>query len=356
MEHADTATAPTPQIGTKPPEDRPAVPTRGAGTALLAKVVRKVSELPMFAEATRYHRGGVLANRLGLQVVRVLAKHAAWRLTPRRVSADVRPYVEQLDRDGIAVIPNFLPPEQFAEVKQDFERSLGPAYQKRYERKLIDGLVLDRANLSRAPSDFPAIKRYVEENPTIYGMVSGVLRCRTKYTTPVWTEIFHCPDPSAPNVDTQNVLHADVHYPTVKLWLYIDDVDESNAAYFYARGSHRMTLARLLHEYDMSVRETLMDKGRSGAIPADLIDRGRNRVKDVHRSRMGIRETQYCAKANTLVMSNNCGFHKRGVFSTTHRRAALLMSFRHVDSWQYKIYPVFGLLDRPKSATGRVPA
>ena len=76
-------------------------------------------------------------------------------------------------------------------------------------------------------------------------------------------------------LDEQHVealLHADTHYPTVKAWLFLTDIDENNGAFVYSKGSHKLSFARVRHEYEISVntarmRECLID----GADPSDLL-------------------------------------------------------------------------------------
>src|SRR4029078_7928011 len=51
-----------------------------------------------------------------------------------------------------------------------------------------------------------------------------------------------------------NLLHAHVHYPTAKAWLYLNDIDERNGALVYGKGTQRMTPARLRYEYEASIR------------------------------------------------------------------------------------------------------
>ena len=292
---------------------------------------------------------------MGLQVARLLIKRLLWVASPRPVDSDVKYYADLLDRDGIVAIPDFLPPAEFAAVKEEFEWSRAQEHKSRC--KPVNNLVSETYNLSAHAGEFPAIRAYVEENPVIYKLASAVLRCKVKYTAPVYAEIWRCPDPNAPNTDIENVLHADVHYPTVKLWLYMDDIDEGCGAYIYAFGSHRLTLARVRHEYEMSVRDAMMRRGRVWEIPTHLLDRGRIRVSDECLVKMKIIETQICGKANTLVFSNNSGFHKRGVFASSRGRAALSMSYRYVESLHHRIYPWLWTTPRPGNAyiPGRVP-
>ncbi len=309
-------------------------------------IARRVGNLPVFHYKTSYHRGGVLLNRLGLQVFRLGAKHIVWMLRRWSVTEDVRCYVDELMRGGVVVIPNFLTAEQFEAVKSEFDRSRDKEKVSRYNRRLVNGLVSETFNFSKAPGEFPCIKRYVHENPVIYELASAVLKRRIKYPAAVIGEIYRNEDPGEPNVDVENVLHADVHYPTVKAWLYMSHVDERNGAYTYAYGSHKLNWPRIMHEYDMSVRQALMRKGRLDDVEEELIDRGRNRIADEHFRNMNVVEKQLCGGPNTLVVSNNFGFHRRGTLTTTREREALTMSFRYVETLYHAVYPGFGLLER----------
>jgi hypothetical protein len=279
-----------------------------------------------------------------------------WRLRRHVISPDVRSYAEQLSRDGFLVVPDFLPADQFERVKAEFDASRETQSGGR-EHKRINGLVLENRNLSAEAGLFPAVRRYVEENAVVYKIVSSVLKSKIKYTAPVYAEIWRCPDPLAVNEDLENVLHADVHYPTVKLWLYMNEVDETNAAFVYAPGSHKLTFARLRHEYDLSVRQALIKSGRLEEIPHELLDRGRNCISSRYAAAMKLIENPVCGAPNTLVIANNLGFHKRGRFTTTRERATLAMSFRYVASLHHRIYPALYATPRYRNEyePGRLP-
>ena len=53
--------------------------------------------------------------------------------------------------------------------------------------------------------------------------------------------------------DPQKTLHSDTFHPTMKSWLFLDDVDAANGPFTYVPGSHRPTRARLAWEYAKSV-------------------------------------------------------------------------------------------------------
>lgn len=117
------------------------------------------------------------------------------------------------------------------------------------------------------------------------------------------------------------------------MFFYLNKVDETNGAFVYAKGSHKLTIARLVHEYELSVREAKLAKGLP--IPECLWERRVNEVRNVIKpenwSRMKISETQMCVEPNTLVIANNMGFHRRGAFTSSEPRKALLINYRNVE-------------------------
>jgi hypothetical protein len=46
---------------------------------------------------------------------------------------------------------------------------------------------------------------------------------------------------------------------------------------------------------------------------------------------MGAEETQFLVRANSLVIANNMGFHRRGQFSEGKPRKAILVNYRYLE-------------------------
>jgi hypothetical protein len=113
--------------------------------------------------------------------------------------------------------------------------------------------------------------------------------------------------------------HADVPYPTIKVFMYLNDVDETNAAYIYAKGSHRLTLKRLLFEYKLSVQYA---KTKNDTVTNEDL------------AKLGYYPESICGKANTLFISNNMGYHSRGDFKTLEPRQTAQLDFRHLETWR----------------------
>lgn len=49
--------------------------------------------------------------------------------------------------------------------------------------------------------------------------------------------------------DPQYTLHSDTFFPTIKCWLYLEDVTAENGPFQYCPGSHKLTWRRIVWEY-----------------------------------------------------------------------------------------------------------
>ena len=283
-----------------------------------------------------YYTGSVLANMLGLQVMRVITPNLAWYLRRSKISEDIKNYVDVLKRDGVLIIPNFLSDHEFSQVREEFDR-VKP-------RLSFSKGVLRAASLviRDEPESFPFMTEYLENSSRILRIVSAVAKRPIKIRPKAAINVHGRFDDSVPDPDIENVFHADMHFPTVKVWYYLHDIDESNAALTYAKGSHKFTIARLKHEYDMSIRTAKLKRGAH--VPEDLLAiRGpykRNVVAPQHIKGMNITETHASGKANTLVVANNMGFHKRGEFANEEIvRETVIIDFRFLESRAYRLMP-----------------
>lgn len=307
-------------------------------TLSLRSFAKTLPVVQKFTHSPPYFSGSVTANRLGLQVLRVLGKHAIWRVRSRPVPSAIREYVDVLLRDGVVVIPNFLSPDQYAEVLEDFHRiepelSFRPVPHYAHMKQLEHGRLHNASHGVNADARLKAMRRYLAENQRLISIVSAVAHVRTKTIGNATVDVYKLVDNTAPDNDVETVMHADLHSPTLKAFYYLNDVDETNGAFVYAKGSARITLARLRHEYDISVRQARLKRGDTDFPPEALAVRGpnkRNAVLPHHARAMGLTETAIAGKANTLVIANNVGFHRRGDFSSSVPRRTVMINFRHL--------------------------
>ena len=271
-----------------------------------------------------YQEGSPLANRLGLQLARIAAVNLAFRMRRRTVDEDIRPYVEAYERDGVVILENFLPEEVFAAIQAECRAA--------HEAGLFK---TESAEDNSVIEDILVVKKNVL--PTTSAVLS-----RHEQLLRIATAITRLPPPKAIKLDVRymrktadapppsrllgtHYLHADVHYPSAKAWLFLHDIDESNGAFVYAKGSQEMGFGRLLYEYDASVRvaKAVRDRTIGTSIPFNIV-----RAPTAKQRRlMGIEETTLSGKANTLVLANIGGFHRRGDPLEGHRREQIQFRF-----------------------------
>lgn len=278
-----------------------------------------------------YHIGGIWENRLGLQAGRVICKNLAWRMRGSAISENTRTHVETLQRDGILVIRNFLSKDAFERVSDEYREAVEAVELKPYKGIKNAKLFRTQVSIGENPEEYPQIAESFLNNEFLKDIARGVIRRKVIRNPAISFDKYQCIKKDGIDNDIENILHADLHTPTVKMFFYLNAADEKNGAFVYAKASHRLTFARVAHEYEMSIRQAKL-KNR---LPVDtklVENRGdeiRNIVAPGFYKRMKIEETQVCVEPNTLVVANNMGFHRRGEFLNGTPRKALLINFRN---------------------------
>jgi Phytanoyl-CoA dioxygenase (PhyH) len=274
-----------------------------------------------------FHEGSVRANRLGLQVARAIAMNRDFARRRRTVDAAFRAYVEEFDRDGALTIENFLPADVFEQVRAEAEAAYEDGAPFKSEVVEDNSVIEEILKINKARDRFSATCEHVAENERLASLMATLARRPELLRLTVAVSYMH-KDANAPapvRLVGSNYIHADVHYPSVKAWLLLDDIDEHNGAFVYAKGSQRLTLARLAYEYDASVR---VAKSKQEGTLRTSIPYGFVRMPtEGQLRRMGIRETALGGAPNTLVVASVMGFHRRGEFDEGRWRKQLAITF-----------------------------
>lgn len=178
-----------------------------------------------------------------------------------------------------------------------------------------------------------AIRKHFQEDRLLNQLASAITRRRVSEKPGVFLDIYQNVDENGIDNDVENILHADLHTATVKMFFYLNEVDEGNGAFVYAKGSHRLSLARLFHEYELSIRQAKLKKNLP--VPDSLLERRADDVRNIINphamKRMKVVETQICGKPNTLIITNNMGFHRRGEFPSSRPRKDILINYRYLE-------------------------
>jgi hypothetical protein len=297
--------------------------------AVLAEVLEPIRRIPRWLHGgVGYHRGPAWVNRLGYQVFRAAYKNVGWHLRSSEAPAHVRADVERLERDGCITIPDFLAPEAFARVRAEFDASRA---ELPYEAVVVEdnGVVEDQLTLARHPEAFPATLAEVVNSERLWAIVGAALRrpvLPPRASARSWRRLADAPKARGfGHVVGANYVHADMHFPTFKAWLYLCDIDEVNGAFRFALGSHKMTLARLRYEYDASIR--VAANRHEGGSPDDPYALVRAPTERQQRQ-LKLNCTSIVGKKNTLVIANTQGFHQQGEFQLGTVREAIHVCFR----------------------------
>ena len=239
--------------------------------------------------------GSERLNRAGLHSWRsTLAHWMAWRRRERLaglVSAENR---EAFDRDGFVARRDFLPPALFAALKAEVEGFHGEAQEMLEGDAVTRHIALTPETLGRLPAC-----RALLDLPEWRGLTSYVASFDQEPVSFIQTIFSHVASAGA---DPQTTLHMDTFHPTMKAWLFLEEVTDGPVT--YVPGSHRPTKRRLAWERAGSVRASSPGaKARGGAF---RIERGMLR-------RLGYpAPVAFTVPANTLVVADTYGFHARG--------------------------------------------
>lgn len=252
-------------------------------------------------------------NAIGVQPFRMVAARCLYRLRRARADPGIASRVTELARDGIVIWPDFLAPDQLTRVREEFDRLTA-----RREHTSVEPSGPNVAEFTRirefAPHEFPEIRAFYAE-PRLQAIASAAER------RPV-PEVLHAgvaerltQGTGRQGDDPQGSPHSDTYFSSHKLWFYVDPVTRVDGPLTFVKGSHRLTWRRLVAAYRTS-REHATRTGPSLRVGVD------------EAASLAMRETVVICPANTLVVANTCGYHRRLQGEPGRVRRALHITLR----------------------------
>lgn len=250
-------------------------------------------------------------NRYGLHAARVWLAYAMTRLR----MAMLAPGVPKADRkqftaQGYVLKENYLSQAQFAALVQAIERFDGEIREccqgdARTHRVLLSPEVMQALPEVKAVLEAPELKR-------LFRYCAGHARLPICHIENVLNDAA----PANVRRDPQKNLHIDTFQPTMKFWLYLEEVSEINGPFIYVPGSNRPHRERLKWEYAMS----LQARAHADHYTAS----GSFRVGEEEALMLGNAPPRaFKVKANTLLIANTFGIHARGQATPGSSRLAL---------------------------------
>ncbi|MEM0908881.1 MAG: phytanoyl-CoA dioxygenase family protein [Pseudomonadota bacterium] len=237
-------------------------------------------------------------NRLGLHRWRVQSAAAATARRRAALAPQLRPEERAaFDRDGFVVRENALPQELHARLVEELETVPRPAWEMRQGHAITRLMPLPTGRDGSAAAQ----ARLFLLSPEIRALV-GYVAGRAGCYHPTIQTIANRPDPDRP--DPQNTLHADTFHATAKFWLFLHDVGADEGPFCYAAGSHVLTPERLAWEHEQSILATEANNAHHAS--------GSFRLEEGDLEALGYgKAASVPVKANTLVVADTFGFHRR---------------------------------------------
>ena len=240
--------------------------------------------------------GSVVLNRRGFAVWRGRLAH---RMTAGRrrqlehlVSAADR---QAFDRDGYVLKRGLLPTGDFAELLREIGSLTATAGEFKEGDAITRRIPLTPDLLGR----LPACRRLLA-HPAFRGLTRYVGSFDAEPLVFIQT-IFTQTSEGPP--DPQTSMHIDTFHPTMKAWLFLEDVAEEDGPFAYAPGSHRRTPRREVWERRLSLRASDPRTRKTG---------GAFRITKPEMAALrSAKPKRFAVAANTLVVADTYGFHAR---------------------------------------------
>jgi len=247
-------------------------------------------------------------NLLGIQILRYFLAHVCLWVRRARLKNNLSEYDKTLSNDGIVLIPEFLPTEQFDAIKTQFEKiASANSWDVHFSFNAGESRVSTQPTM--ASPDLSRVGKFVLNNPTLIQMLKAAEgRKSISYSVSAQSRLvgyFEQVYNGDPDIEVEPFgpedargAHTDIFFTSHKAFLYINDVTQENGPFCYVKKSHRFNLRRLFFEY----RQSLKSKDKIGELTTREYQWMQN-------------EQSYfvaCAPANTLVIANTSGIHKRG--------------------------------------------
>jgi len=252
-------------------------------------------------------------NRLGAQVARTVIARMMHTMRAPRVHLDstIKEHIATLERDGVVVIPNFLPDATI----DDMRRRAEEIWQQNEEKVKVFQHGPNTFNVLTNERHPPLVEALPEffRDPRVPAMLEAAERRPGRFAGHGYMNIERLRQLGPKEAeDPETQLHSDIFFTSHKGWLYLTDVTMESGPFVYVKGSHRLSPKMLSYVY----RESC---GRNG---------GSRRISQQEVADLGLEEVALTCPKGTFVIGNTFGFHCRRRGEPGHERIALHAGLR----------------------------
>ena len=263
-----------------------------------------------------------LGNKLGIPVLRTILANLIIKFRRLKNCKPNNDYENKLIEDGIVVIPNFLPEEEFRQLKKEFDAITLDSAQDPVITKNGSSEINTYPINKEKYDNFPAIKNFAKNKQLIRLIAVGEGKYVFKEIESLRLEKSIFGDREK-DTDANIEFHADVHFHSHKVLFYMDDVTENEGPFNYCLKSHKNNFDRLLFELK---RGQLNDAHKNGWRIENHLDK--KFFKNYFQKLMN-QKYKVTSKSNTLIIANVHGFHKRGEAAKGTERSIIRVPYRY---------------------------
>lgn len=304
------------------------------GNIIEMKFIKAFEFLTIFSNKKTFDGllGNPTANRYGLHVFRIILSDIIQFIKRMPFYILAPKAARHFNKQGLLVIENFLDEQSAGLVREEIERHLAqlpPAAAPNATSAVFNGMLPRPTGYDRYDGDTLNRLDFILQDSNIKNVFKSWRMHRLSLAlfgminTPIRYFIYelrHGNEKKRP--DSQKLTHRDTFHHTYKLWYFTHDVELATGPFEYSVGSHRLSWKRLRWEYWRSVKISADKKLHRG---------GAFRVTNEELAEMGVASPKpLCVKANTLVIANTRGFHRRGFAQQGITRVGVYGSFRPI--------------------------
>ena len=259
-----------------------------------------------------------LLNNLGLPVLRTILTNS---LINFRRYKNCRPkdgFELELLKNGIITIPNFLPTNEFLDLKKEFSELIS---KKKNEDRNFKGVKSTTIKYNEF-EQFPSMKN-LRDNKFLNRLICVGEGLRSLKINSFLIENTRFGSTKHQRQDPNNLFHADVHFHSHKVFYYMNDITEDHGPFTYLKGTHQNNLNRLLYEF----KRARLDNATEFAWR--LENNLQNKFFKRYLNNLLKNKYKAIGRANTLIIGNVHGFHKVGDALEGNERELIRITFRH---------------------------
>lgn len=191
----------------------------------------------------KHNLSSPLLNKLGAPVFRNILTNFLVNLR-RYKNFKIKNNLElELIKNGIISIPNFLPHNDFEDLKREFKLLIS---QKKDEDRFkgIKSITIENDEFNQ----YPAMNK-LRNNDKLKNLICAGEGLRQAKINNFTIENTRFGNREHQKKDRNNFYHADVHFHSHKVLYYMSDVTEEHGPFTYLKKTHKNDFARLLYEF-----------------------------------------------------------------------------------------------------------